>query len=50
MSRKENIESIIYLTLREVRDQGWDLIDEFTSGDEKKAVKMVYDVIKEELS
>ena len=49
MNRKENIESIIYLTLREVRDQGWDLIDEFTSGNEEKAIKMVYEAIKEEL-
>lgn len=49
MNRKEYIESIIYLTLREVRDQGWDLIDEFTNGDEEKAIKMVYEAIKEEL-
>lgn len=49
MNRKENIEAIIYLTLREVRNQGWDLIDEFTNGDEEKAIKMVYEAIKEEL-
>lgn len=45
----KNTEQIIYLTLREVRDQGWDLIDEFTSGDEQKAIKMVYDAIEDEI-
>ena len=49
MTKKQSIERAIFLTLVEVRDQGWDLIDEFVSGDEKKAVKMVYDKIKEEL-
>lgn len=43
------IKDIIELTLREVRDQGWDLIDEYTNGDPEKAVEMVYDVIKEEI-
>lgn len=44
-----DIEQIIYLTLREVRDQGWDLIDEFTNGDEQKAIKMVKDAIEDEI-
>lgn len=44
-----DIEQIIYLTLREVRDQGWDLIDEFTGGDEQKAIKMVKDAIEDEI-
>ena len=44
-----DIEQIIYLTLREVRDQGWDLIDEFTNGDEQKAIKMVHDAIEDEI-
>ena len=44
-----DIEQIIYLTLREVRDQGWDLIDEFTSGDEQKAITMVKDAIEDEI-
>lgn len=43
------VKEIIELTLREVRDQGWDLIDEYTYGDTEKAVKMVYDAIKDEL-
>lgn len=49
MSKKESISRIIELTLREVRDQGWDLIDEYTNGDPEKAVSMVYDAIEEEL-
>lgn len=49
MSKKESISRIIELTLREVRDQGWDLIDEYTNGDTDKAVSMVYDAIEEEL-
>ena len=44
-----NIKEIINLTLREVRDQGWDLIDEFVNGNEDKAVDMVYKAIEEEL-
>lgn len=44
-----SVKEIIELTLREVSDQGWDLIDEYTSGDTEKAVKMVYDAIKDEL-
>lgn len=49
MTRKEDIEQIIYLTLIEVRDQGWDLIDEFTNGDDQKAINMVYKSIKDEI-
>ena len=40
---------IIELTLREVRDQGWDLIEEYTNGNEEIAVEMVFDKIKDEL-
>ena len=28
-----NVKGVIELTLREVRNQGWDLIDEYTNGD-----------------
>ena len=44
-----NVKEVIELTLREVRNQGWDLIDEYTNGDEDKAVKMVWDAIKDEI-
>ena len=44
-----DIEQIIYLTLREVRDQGWDLIDEFTNGDDQKAIKKVKESIEDEI-
>lgn len=43
------VKEIIELTLREVREQGFDLIDEYTNGDTEKAVEMVYDAIKDEL-
>lgn len=44
-----DIKNIIYLTLREVRDQGWDLIDQFTNYDDFKVVDDVYRAIKDEL-
>ena len=43
------VKEVIELTLREVRDQGWDLIDEYTNGNIEKAVKMVWDAIKDEI-
>lgn len=43
------IKEIIRLTLIEVRDQGWDLIDEFVGGDEDTAVDMVYNNIKDKI-
>ena len=43
------IEEIIELVLEQVCEQGWNLIDEYTNGNTEKAVKMVYDAIKDEL-
>ena len=44
-----SVKEIIELTLREVSDQGWDLIDEYTNGNIEEAVRMVWDAIKDEI-
>ena len=45
MKREEFIKEIIELTLDQVREQGWDLLDA-QDGD---AIEMVYKAIKEDL-
>lgn len=49
MVRKDEIERIIYLTMREINDRGLDLIDEFNFGDDQKAINIVYKSIKDEI-
>ncbi len=45
MTKEDLVKEVIELTLREVRDQGWDLLDASTSD----GIEMVYNKIKEEL-
>lgn len=45
MTKEDLVKEVIELTLREVRDQGWDLLDASTSD----GIEMVYNKIKGEL-
>lgn len=45
MAQEELIKEVIKLTLNEVKEQGWDLLD----APIYEAVDTVYDVIKDEL-
>jgi hypothetical protein len=45
MTREEIVKKIIDLTLDQVREQGWDLLDAF----EREQPDMVYNVIKEDV-
>ena len=49
MVRKDEIERIIYLTMREISDNSLDLMDEFNFGDDQKAINIVYKSIKDEI-
>lgn len=50
MTKENLIKEVIDLTLEQVLNQGWDLIDTYDGGQRNEAIKMVYDKIKEELS
>ena len=45
MNREEYVKEIIGLTLTQVREQGWDLLD----AQSNDAIEMVYKAIKEDL-
>ena len=49
MKIKEIIELVLEQVCEQVDEQGWTLIDEYTNGDTEKAVKRVYDAIKDEI-
>ena len=46
---EDQIKEIINLVLREVREQGMDLMSEYDGSVDDKAVDIVYDAIKDEL-
>lgn len=46
---EDQIKEIINLVLREVREQGMDLMSEYDGSVYDKAVDIVYDAIKDEL-
>jgi hypothetical protein len=45
MTKEDLIKEVIELTIDQVKEQGWDLLDARTD----EAVKMVYDKIKDEI-
>jgi len=45
MTKEELVKEVIDLTLEQVKEQGWDLLD----ADENEQIERVYNLIKEEL-